>query len=233
MLVYMARRTLCHYNFSALKHFFRISFNKVDVQCRLLLVCRRVSNAWSHVLDNVVNVSVETLNEKKFNYLHFYLGRCFYIVSFFLCYIKNFTEIPYGPRKQTPLVLASCASNADIVTLIVEHENSKRQLSRIVNIQDGAGYSALMYACKLCCFDIAEYLLNVDGIDVNLQNNNGDTVLMEACRWSYARCIKLLFDRAKNVDIFVRNIKGDNAMDLAKRANIKEIVEFLETHNKL
>jgi len=67
-----------------------------------------------------------------------------------------------------------------------------------VNTQDKYGNTALIYASWMGYTEIVKLLLQKEGIDVNIQNYGGSTVLMDAYRHNRTKTVKLLENYQKN-----------------------------------
>lgn len=59
------------------------------------------------------------------------------------------------------------------------------------------------YLCKSC-----------ETLDINLQNNDGDTALHLACYSGFSNCIRLMLETGK-CDLLLKNNKGETAHDIA------------------
>ena len=69
-------------------------------------------------------------------------------------------------KKTTALMWVTQQGYYEIANLLIKAKAD-------VNLQNSIGYSVLIYAAAKGHFDILQLLLRVDGIDVNLTNNNG------------------------------------------------------------
>ena len=67
-----------------------------------------------------------------------------------------------------------------------------------------------------------------ENADINSKNNIGNTPLILSVLDSNTESVKLLLDAG--ADISIRNNKREQAIELAKQANNKAIIELLDKH---
>ena len=117
---------------------------------------------------------------------------------------------------ETPLLLsAAVVGNLDVVKLLVDYHAN-------VNVTDVSGNSALLCAID----DDVKFFLIQNGANVHVENENGDTVLMSACRSGNLDLVKLLL--SKSVDLDATNVSdGQTALLLACMNGYSEIVNEL------
>ena len=80
-----------------------------------------------------------------------------------------------------------------------------------------------MYASKATPLE----LLKVDGIDVNIQDKDGDTALIWAC-WGGHAGIALALLRDPRVDRHIKSTNGSNALTFARRERLTAVVTLIE-----
>jgi ankyrin repeat protein/WD40 repeat protein len=117
----------------------------------------------------------------------------------------------------TPLMKAAGPRQAEIVKLLVEGGAD-------VNTRNALSESPLMKSfSKEAASILLAHLANV-----NAKNNDGDTALMYAARWSDAERAKLLVERG--ADLHAKNKKGETALDITKRGygNNNAMLDLLE-----
>lgn len=122
---------------------------------------------------------------------------------------------------ETGLILAIMKGHADIVNLLLRHENID------VNLADEDGYSPMFYAVDANQVDIVNALLEFDGIDVNSRNTNGATPLMIACGMGFVSIAERLLDDPRiDVNIVDENT-GFSALFVATSENQFDVVNLL------
>lgn len=77
--------------------------------------------------------------------------------------------------------------------------------------------------------EVVKLFLTHPNIDVNIQNKNGDTVVMVASSNGCTEIVKLLMSHP-NIDVTLKNENGLDAVELASRSGNTDIVETLLTH---
>ena len=68
------------------------------------------------------------------------------------------------------------------------------------------------------------------GADVNARDQNGETPLMVASRWGYAKVVEALLDAGADKELKATSggLKGKTALDMARRENKGDVVAILE-----
>lgn len=96
-----------------------------------------------------------------------------------------------------------------------------------VNAQDDLGRTALMHASYLNPHDDALLLLlQIPGININLQNKVGNTALHSAAFNNRIRRVKFLLQR-RDIDVNRKNRDGDTVLIFAATVGYTEIVQLL------
>ena len=107
----------------------------------------------------------------------------------------------------------------------------KRLTDEQVQSYEKDGNSIIMY---LCCqdfdndnLDLLKYAINRFGIEINKQNNDGETVLYIACRTGLDKCVEHLYENYENIiDITLATDAEDDVFSCAcRRASELEVGE--------
>ena len=109
---------------------------------------------------------------------------------------------------ETPLILALKKKNIDCANLLLKQKNIN------VNLKDNAGNTAAMYASKLAAIAPAQKLVAA-GADLNLQDTDGNTPLMNAIIAKQDRTALLFVQN--NASLTAINKNGDNAFTLTDK----------------
>lgn len=64
-----------------------------------------------------------------------------------------------------------------------------------------------------------------DLLDLNVQNNDGDSALIVACREGHTATVKILTGFGARLDINQANHAGETAMSVAKNEEIRGVLE--------
>ena len=111
-------------------------------------------------------------------------------------------QAPDGLHRRTPLMLAA----ADNRLIAGEAAGGERRGCQFksggpdLERQDGAGWSALMYAAGAGQVETATYLLD-QGAEINMQWASGYSALHEAAIWGRWETAELLIERGANVNL--------------------------------
>lgn len=138
----------------------------------------------------------------------------------------------------TALIYAARYNHIRIAKLLLERNAN-------LDIQSKIGKTALIFASEMCHYDIIELLVNKGANKhlkdifgdtastivnmkhsvipnlllkpelLNHQDENGDTLLIEACRYTHEYDVFLLMN--KGFDFFIENNKGESAYSILKR----------------
>ena len=98
-----------------------------------------------------------------------------------------------------------------------------------VNYRPKGAFPALLYAAGRngrCDTDCVIFLLTFPDIQVNLQDNAGDTALMWAARQGGKIVMKCLLMRPE-IDVYVRNHRGESLADAPKACILFPFVSFI------
>lgn len=99
-----------------------------------------------------------------------------------------------------------------------------------INCRDKYNFTFLMRMRTCCLIEKYEEIFNLlikYGVDINLQDDNGDTALIQAC-YSDSSIIELLLNRG--ADKTIKNKKGLTAFDVAKKHGVEKYEKLLEEH---
>lgn len=100
---------------------------------------------------------------------------------------------------------------------IVNNQVIKRPVK--LNLQDKRGYTALMFAVKLCLIGPVRTLLSTPELDVNITDKDGWSPLMISIQLGSLHVAKLLLTHP-NIDLDIKEHKhGRTALDIAREAS--------------
>lgn len=131
--------------------------------------------------------------------------------------------------------LAPCVpNNAGLTPLMVainkkQHEVINILLTKIknVNFQDNFGASALHYAATTGNHEIIQYLVEQRQADINLQDQEGSTPLIEAVKAGHTKAVSQLL--TNGADKNLKNSTGKTAQQFAQENNKPAILKLLLT----
>ena len=143
-------------------------------------------------------------------------------------------------NRWTALMYASRYGHVEIVKLLL----SKPDLN--VNLQSEGGWTALMIASWKGKVEIVKLLLSRSKsvytgmsetltrstnqrLDVNIEDESGETALMLASKNGHTEIVKLLLSRPE-IDVNLRNVWVRTALMIASQWRHTEIVSLLENH---
>ncbi|XBW38657.1 hypothetical protein QEN19_004245 [Hanseniaspora menglaensis] len=130
---------------------------------------------------------------------------------------------PYGKTK-----LHSFVNKQDLLTV----KNLIEQQGYDPNLQDYAGMTALHYACAKGFYNIAEYLVSVPNINMDLTTeDNSETALFDACIKLEVDIVRLLLEH--NAKISIENSEKKNVLVYMKEALEDEDYENEEDKDDL
>ena len=111
-------------------------------------------------------------------------------------------QAPDGLHRRTPLMLAAVDNRLTLAKLLVENGADVNYKSGGPDLerQDGAGWSALMYAAGAGQVETATYLLD-QGAEIDMQWASGYSALHEAAIWGRWETAELLIERGANVNL--------------------------------
>lgn len=89
----------------------------------------------------------------------------------------------------------------DVVNFLLQRDDIN------VNLQNGIGYTALMYASHRKYYKIVKMLLNRKDIDVNIRDRDKNTALYIASKHNLVNIVELLL-KNENIDINLNNRYG-------------------------
>ena len=99
-----------------------------------------------------------------------------------------------------------------------------------VNKQDENGITALMLAADRELSPLVEFLLTVKGVDVNIQDSDGQTALHYAALVGNLEVTKLLING--HVDAAVKDGDGTTALELATDEGYAEVASCIAAHSR-
>eukprot|EP01127_Copromyxa_protea_P005496 TRINITY_DN15424_c0_g1_i1.p1 TRINITY_DN15424_c0_g1~~TRINITY_DN15424_c0_g1_i1.p1 ORF type:complete len:288 (+),score=37.85 TRINITY_DN15424_c0_g1_i1:73-936(+) len=121
-------------------------------------------------------------------------------------------------HQQTPLHRA-CEYNQEAAATILITEATNID----VNLQDLMGRTALHWSVVKDMHSVAELLLNYKA--KLLKTNGGEDALHWAARCGDAKSVGLLLNYFSNINVYVKNEKGESAIELAHSPEIRELME--------
>lgn len=118
-----------------------------------------------------------------------------------------------------PLIRAASFGNLNMVEYLLNK-------SAVIDIEDTQKMTPLHYAAALKNDSILKLLLK-EGAESSLMDKDGENPLHIAAKYGRLDAVKDL--RNANASLMLqKNDKGDTPLDLAKKLNRKEVVEYLE-----
>ncbi len=127
-----------------------------------------------------------------------------------------------GVDGGTALIYASEKGHTEIARLLLQYgakvntiENSFRE-----------EWTALIMAASEGHKDIVKLLLSVSGVEINIQDADGDTALIVAVLRNQSSSVKLLLEAG--ADTQIKAIGGETALSVARNEELSEIVELIE-----
>lgn len=111
------------------------------------------------------------------------------------------------------------------VTLLLAQPTS----ANLINLKNTLGFTALMYAAHFGKQDIAELLLNQNGIEINAKNNEGDTALGWAAYQGHLEIVALLLPKLTYDEINApNNLNFTAAQEAQNRGHVNIASLILE-----
>jgi len=92
-----------------------------------------------------------------------------------------------------------------------------------INSLDDNGLGLIHWACDRGNVEILELILNTAGIDINLQDEEGQTALFYASSCGHASCLRLLL--ANKADKTILDIDGRSCLDAAYDDEMRDILK--------
>ena len=84
----------------------------------------------------------------------------------------------------------------------------------------------LYLAASNGCEKIVELLLNVEAIEINAQDDDGDTPLFVAAKMGHHNVVKMLLEK-ENIEVNLANWEGDTPLSVAADERNGKIVHLL------
>ncbi|CAH1803134.1 unnamed protein product, partial [Owenia fusiformis] len=173
--------------------------------------------------DEQPNDEDDVTSSKKLAKIDPYQLIIFYIERKHTTYIKTYLQTKHtvdftSLGGQRCILEAIKNDDQEQLEVFLKHTpNAKNVVFDRSMTSDDSDLTALMYTIKYCRIGCLIILLK-NGVDVNVQNNNGDSALIVAAatasRYSSGvECLRLLI--ASGSDVNVQNRKGDNALIVA------------------
>ena len=94
-----------------------------------------------------------------------------------------------------------------------------------VNTQDMNGWTPLMRVIERGNVELASRLLEVEGIDINMQSNTGTSALHVAAAFNQFEITQLLLHHGARIDL--EDAEGNTALILAEKLDHQDIAALL------
>lgn len=111
-------------------------------------------------------------------------------------------------------------------------EKLKSLLSEVdpseVNSLDENGLGLIHWSSDRGYPDVLKVILNTRGIDINLQDNEGQTALFYASSCGHTKCVQLLLDHGADKDIL--DYEESSCVDVAYDVEMKKILSWTEIY---
>jgi len=122
--------------------------------------------------------------------------------------------------RTTALFTACIQNHADVALTLLEHPDIR------VDFVTSSGYTALHWASIYGMLAVVKKLIE-KGIDVNIQNQNGDTALIAACHDGHTDVALALLE-VDNINVDLVDMIDNAAWDWANENDMTEVVERIE-----
>ncbi|XP_046564007.1 histone-lysine N-methyltransferase EHMT2-like [Haliotis rubra] len=123
-----------------------------------------------------------------------------------------------GQGSRIPVMWAAQWRHRDVVELLVSRGAD-------VSLVDDGGRNTLYWACRGGDTETVEFVLSLDGVDINSRGWRSRTPVMEAAWWKHRDVVELLVSRGANVSLV--DYDGNNILHWAYRGGDRETVEFV------
>ncbi|CAL8335664.1 unnamed protein product [Lota lota] len=133
-------------------------------------------------------------------------------------------ELPLAQRRAGMAVYKACAHNDSYALLQIIRLGVTRDAVLEV---DSNGWNGLMLACRKGFLQIVYALHTCPFLDVNLQDNEGNTALMIASQAGYVSSVMYLLNYYPGVDTEIRDCRGFTALIKAAMKGRSDIVAIL------
>lgn len=95
-----------------------------------------------------------------------------------------------------------------------------------INLRDGKKSTALHWAAYNGSEEVVTYLLTLDGIRLNVRDEEGRTPMLVACEYGNTRIVRRLLMKGANRHI--KNNEGKKAIDVARDQAFGSLVKILD-----
>ncbi|XP_046566467.1 ankyrin repeat domain-containing protein 29-like isoform X2 [Haliotis rubra] len=147
---------------------------RADVNCRSVVGMTPVMRAagWGHrdVVELLVSrgADVSLVDDDGDNVLHYACEGGYRKTVEFVLSLDGVDINSRGQRSMTPVMLAALRGHRDVVEFLVSRGAD-------VSLVDGVGNDILHYACRGGDRKTVEFVLSLDGVDINVRNDYGET----------------------------------------------------------
>lgn len=132
----------------------------------------------------------------------------------------------------TALLYASQNGHLKIVRLLLDqhadinHKTHNGETALLLSCRSGHDAS-FMFQSQKGYIEVAEYLLNRNAENLNSQDENGNTALIEGARKGHTEIVRLLLSQS-NIDFHIENNNGEKAISCAIAQGHSETLQLLE-----
>lgn len=168
------------------------------------------------------NIGIKLVDRMQKNPLHYAFSEpCSIEITKALLSSEELDIRALDKKKRTILHRGTIKGDVEQLKLLREQSN----FSDIINIQDFTGSTALHLAIRYHKENVEEFLLSLEGIDVNIVDKKGRTPLHFACYEASLNSVKRLVQC--NINVNAIDNKGNSALHYACTKKCPEIVKQL------
>ncbi|KFV62553.1 KN motif and ankyrin repeat domain-containing protein 4, partial [Dryobates pubescens] len=204
------------------QEWFRVSSHKNSSTEVVAEYLKELGAIQPQILDMVVNLADRNGNTA----LHYSVSHSNFPIAKLLldtgvCCLDLQNRAGYTAVMLTPLAAAETAEDMEVVMKLLKEGNVNLRAAQ-------GGQTALMLGVSHERDDMVRALLSCQA-DVNLQDEEGTTALMVACRQGNADIVKLLLAQP-GCQVMLTDNDGNSALSLAQQAAYGDIATLLRAH---